>query len=262
MRRYLRLLWVSLRASLLAAMAYRWDFLVSGIISLFWMVWALVPLAIVFDRVDSAAGWSYPEAMIVVAWFTGLKGILEGVVTPSLVALIDGIRTGTLDFVLLKPADSQFLMSTARFTPYKIFDLGAALAIVIWAVNRLGERPGAAEIAATVGLLIAATTVMYSIFILVACAAFYVVRLDNLSYLFMSIFDFGRWPVQIFRGGWRLLFTFVLPLAVMTTDPAMALLGRLDGRTAAYAVGCAVVFFGWARFTWKRSVRAYTSASS
>jgi ABC-2 type transport system permease protein len=260
--RYVRLLGVSLRASLLSAMAYRWDFLTSGIISLFWMVWALVPLAVVFGQVDGVAGWSYPEAMIVVAWFTGLKGLLEGIVTPSLVSLIEGIRTGTLDFVLLKPADSQFLVSTSRFTPYKIFDLGAALAIVIWALRKLGDSPGLAEIAATFGLLLAAAALLYSIFILVACAAFFVVRLDNLSYLLMSIFDFARWPVQVFRGGWRVLFTFVLPLGVMTTYPAMALLGRLDGSTAAYGVGSAVFFLALARFTWKRSIRAYTSASS
>ena len=101
-----------------------------------------------------------------------------------------------------------------------------------------------------------------SVFILVSCAAFYVVRLDNLGYLFMSIFDFARWPLQVFRGAWRLFFTFVIPLGVMTTYPAMALLGRLEGRTAAFAVGVALAFLVLSRLTWLRSIRAYTSASS
>src|SRR5512147_3047873 len=100
MRRYLRLFWLSLRASLATAMAYRLDFLVSGVISLWWMLWTLVPLWVLFGKTDSIAGWSMAEALLVVAWFTALRGLLEGLINPSLIALVEGIRTGTLDFVL------------------------------------------------------------------------------------------------------------------------------------------------------------------
>jgi ABC-2 type transport system permease protein len=176
--------------------------------------------------------------------------------------LVDGIRTGTLDFVLLKPADAQFLVSTARFTPHKVFDLAAAVAMVVWAVARLGVTPSVAQGAAALGLLAAAAAVLYALFILVGCAAFYVVRLDNLSYLFMSIFDAARWPLHVFRGAWRFVFTFVIPLGVMTTYPAMALLGRLAAPAALFAVGVALAFLVLSRLAWRRSLGAYTSASS
>ena len=65
-------------------------------------------------------------------------------------------------------------------------------------------------------------------------------RLDNLMYLLGAIFDTARWPVQVFRGVWRFVFTFVIPVAVMTTFPAMALLGTLDGTTALATVGGAL----------------------
>jgi len=261
---YLRLLGGSLRANLMTAMAYRVDFIVNGIISLWWLMWALVPLWVVYGDggAESVAGWSYPEAMIVVAWFTALRGLLEGLISPGLVGLVDGIRTGTLDFVLLKPADAQFLISTARFTPHKVFDLCAAAAMIVWAVTKLDVTPSLADVAAALGLLVAAATVLYALFILVGCAAFYVVRLDNLSYLFMSIFDAARWPLHVFRGAWRFIFTFVIPLGVMTTYPAMALLGRLAGETALFAVGIAVAFLVVSRLAWRRSIGAYTSASS
>jgi ABC-2 type transport system permease protein len=97
---------------------------------------------------------------------------------------------------------------------------------------------------------------------LVISAAFWVVRLDNLIYLFNSIFDAGRWPVSIFRGAWRVIFTFVVPLALMTTYPALAILGRLDAKTALYALGGAVVFAGLSRFLWTQAIGRYTSASS
>lgn len=262
MRRYLLLLWTSLRASLATAMAYRLDFLVSGAVSLWWMVWALVPLLVVYSSRDGVAGWSFPEAMLVLAWFTALRGLLEGLISPSLQRLVEGIRTGTLDFILLKPADSQFLVSTSQFSPYKVFDVAAAVAMAVWAFSRLGHGPSAADVGVSMLLLVAAATVLYSIFILVGCAAFYVVRLDNLAYLFGSIFDAARWPLQVFRGAWKLVFTFVIPLGVMTTYPAMALLGRLDSRTALAAIGGAIAFAVVSRVTWRRAIGAYTSASS
>jgi len=262
MRRHLLLFWISLRASLATAMAYRLDFLLSGVISLWWMLWTLVPLWVLFSKVDAVAGWTMPEALLVVAWFTTLRALLEGLINPSLNALVEGIRTGTLDFVLLKPADSQFLVSTRSFVPFKAFDLIAAGVIIGVALARIGRIPPLANMAVALVLLLAAATVLYAIFILVACAAFWVVRLDNLTYLFGSIFDAARWPLQVFRGGWRFLFTFIIPLGVMTTYPAMALLGRLETRTACFALAVGAGFALLSRLAWQRSIGAYTSASS
>ena len=70
------------------------------------------------------------------------------------------------------------------------------------------------------------------------------------------------WPTTVFRGAWRFVFTFVVPLALMTTYPALALLGKLDVRTSGAAAAGAAAFALFARAVWVRSIRHYTSASS
>jgi len=105
-------------------------------------------------------------------------------------------------------------------------------------------------------------TILYSLCIITVCAAFYVVRLDNLAFLFSSVFDLARWPIGVFRGVLRLFFTVVIPLAIMTTYPAMALLGMLSLRTALLALLGTGVFFGLSRWLWSRSLLRYSSASS
>jgi ABC-2 type transport system permease protein len=60
----------------------------------------------------------------------------------------------------------------------------------------------------------------------------------------------------------RLIFTVVIPLALMTTYPSMALLGTLEPPAALGTVGGAVAFAALARWVWLRSVGKYTSASS
>jgi ABC-2 type transport system permease protein len=103
---------------------------------------------------------------------------------------------------------------------------------------------------------------LYSLWVLVISLSFRVVKVDNLSYLFMSIFDAGRWPIQVFKGTLRVLFTVVFPLALMTTYPAQALLGHLSLTHALLAGTGGLLFAGGARWVWVRSLRAYTSASS
>jgi ABC-2 type transport system permease protein len=111
-------------------------------------------------------------------------------------------------------------------------------------------------------LTIASAALLYALAILVISAAFYVVRLDNLIYLFNSVFDAARWPATVFRGVWRLVFTFVIPLALMTTYPALALLGRLDGATTIQALAGTAAFVLASRLLWRRAIKHYRSASS
>ena len=262
MLRYLRLLGIQLRASATVAMQYRVDFLVQGGLALFWTTWSLVPILVVFGRRQGVAGWSFEEALVVVGWFMVMKGVLEGAVNPSLASVVEHIRKGTLDFVLLKPADAQFLVSTQKFQPWRVVDAIAGVVVFAIAFRRLGRWPDPAHVAAAALLLGCAALILYSVWILVVSAAFFVVKVDNLSFLFSSIFDAARWPVTVFRGAWRVLFTFVIPLALMTTYPALALLGRLNAGAVALACGLAGVFAGAARQVWLRSIGHYTSASS
>jgi ABC-2 type transport system permease protein len=261
-RRYLRLLAVQLRASTALALQYRLEFLGQGALALLWTAWSLVPILVVFSGRAGVAGWSFEEALVVIGWFTVMKGVLEGAVNPSLASVVEHIRKGTLDFVLLKPADAQFLVSTARFMPWRLVDVLAGLAIFGAAFARLGRWPSPGAVAAALAMLLCAALVLYSLWILVISAAFHVVKIDNLSYLFSSIFDAARWPVTVFQGLWRLLFTFVIPLALMTTYPALALLGKLSAALALQALAGALVFAALSRLVWTRSIARYTSASS
>jgi ABC-2 type transport system permease protein len=262
MTRYFGLLLLQLRMSIALGAQYRWDFLTQGAMSLVWTVFGLVPLYVALHHRPPVGGWTYEQALVVVGWFTVLKGVLDGAVHPSLVLVVEHIRKGTLDFVLMKPADAQFLVSTARFEPWRAIDLFAGVVILAWAFRLLGTTPTWSAIALSLLLLAVAVAVLYSMWIVVVAAAFWVVRLDNLSYLMSSLFDFGRWPVSIFKGAVRLFFTFVVPIALMTTYPAEALLGRLEPSSAWLGIAGALVFALGGRLVFTRAIGRYTSASS
>jgi ABC-2 type transport system permease protein len=262
MTRYLRLLGLQLRISAAAAMAYRANFLIEGVMSVAWMALTLLPLIVVYDGRQTVAGWDRPSALIVMAYFLAVRAVLEGTITPSLVDLVERIRTGSFDYVLLKPVDAQVMISASRYEPWKVFDLIGAVAIVVYAFVEIGAPPSAGDIA--LGLMLLGTGVLatYGLWILCAAASFWVVRLDNLMYLLGAIFDTARWPIEVFPGVWRTVFTFAIPIAIMTTYPAQALLGKLDARTALATLGGSLVLLIVSRAVWRTAIRSYTSASS
>jgi ABC-2 type transport system permease protein len=260
--RYVYLLGLALRKSLTLTMQYRWDFVLQAGLALLWTVTGLVPFYVAFHERPPVEGWTYESALVVVAIFTLLRSVLDGAVNPSLLTVVDQIRMGTFDFVLLKPADAQFLVSTTKFEVFHIVDVFAGLGLAAVAFTQMGRAPSVGGVFTAIVMLVAATVVLYSIWILVISAAFWVVKVDNLAYLFSSIFDFARWPVSIFKGIWRLVFTFVIPIGIMTTYPAEALLGTLTPQLFFGTVVGAAVFALVARIVWTRALGHYTSASS
>ncbi len=260
--RYLALLTRQLRTSALLTAQYRADFLIDGVISVFWAATAVVPLFVVYGRGRDTGipGWTFGESLLVTGWFVLLQGVLDGAINPGLQAVVDHIRKGTLDFVLLKPADAQFLVSTARFQLWRVVSLVNAGVVIGFAFHEIGHGPSLLGVAEAAALLAVATLMLYSLWILIVSAAFLVVKVDNLTYLFSSIFDAARWPGGVFRGGLRLVFTFVVPLIVMTTYPAEALLGRLAPTSLAWSLLGAAAFAGFARTVWLGSISRYTSA--
>ena len=262
MIRYLKMLAIQLRISVAQAMAYRANFIVSGVMALAEIALTLVPLIVLFDQRERVGDWDASDMLVVIAYFIGVKAVLEGVVSPSIQDLVQRVRDGSFDYVLLKPVDAQAMISASRYEPWNVFDFLGAVAIAVYAFVRRGSAPGPAEIAAGLGLFVAGVLAMYSLWVTCAAAAFWVGRLDNLQWLLGAIFDTARWPVQVFRGAWRIVFTFVIPVAIMTTFPAMALLGRLDVETALATIGGALVMLAVSRLVWRAAIRNYTSASS
>lgn len=251
-----------LQTSVLAQMQYRFDFILELVMACFWVLWNVAPLWVVYEVRPEVAAFTFEEATLVMSAFLILKALIEGLISPNLLQVVEHIRKGTLDFVLLKPVDSQLLVSTARFLPSKLVYLLAGLGLLGWALGRLETAPSVSALASAAALLFSGAVLLYALWLLVICSAFWFVRVDNLSYLFNSLFDAARWPIGIFRGWVKVVLTFVLPIALMTSYPAKAALGTLDLSAGLVALGFAAAVFLAARRVWMIAVRSYASASS
>lgn len=250
-----------LRVSLMTAMQYRASFLAEFFTSLLTTFAVVLPVLVVYTHTDAVAGWSRPEALLVTGFFMIFSGLVATLIEPNLGAVVDGVRTGSMDYLLVKPVDAQLVVSLQKVDPAQIWGVIGGFAVLGWGISDTGI-PTLAQSAAAAAMLIAGLAGMYGLWILVVCLSFWFVRVDNLRYLLQAASDAGRWPVSVYRGWVRFALTVLIPVAVVTSWPALALLGKLDLALAGQAVAVGVGMLVVSRIAWLQALRFYTSASS
>lgn len=249
------------RASLAVAMQYRSDFLVDGVTGLLRAGGTVAPIALVYAHRDVVMGWTAEEVTLVAGLYFLLAGLVTGLVEPNLGEVVESIRTGGLDFVLLKPADAQLLASLRRVAPAHVWDIVAAVLMIGWSLRGI-PPPSVVDWLVAGLMLLCGFVAMYGVWILAICASFWFVRVDNLRFLLWSVSDAGRWPLDVFGRWIRLVLVVLVPVGIATTFPALALRGTWSG--ALVLVGCAIALgsLTLSRWAWNRSLASYTSASS
>ena len=184
------------------------------------LVTQLLALSVVFSATSDLRGWGPNDLLVLVGIHFFIAGLIGIVMRPSMESLMEGIRLGTFDFLLLKPADSQLLASVQTVAPQSATDVVVGTGVIIFAMTRLGVALGPLEVLLFLAMLLAGLVIVYSFLLLLATCAFWFVKLDNVLVIFQSLFgNAGRWPVTIFPGWLRPVLTFVVPIAFAVTGP-------------------------------------------
>lgn len=259
--RYLSLGLILASASIRTQLEYRMNFIVNLVGSLLSAGGALVGLVILLGEGESLGGWSYHEALVVVGLFTLVQGFIGMFLQPNLNQLSESIRTGTLDFTLIKPIDTQFLVSVRYVNIFRLADVIVGLALIGWAMTRLDTLtlPGVVLGMVLVGV---ALIIVYSIWFLLSTTAFWFVKVEHITEFFESCFQAGRFPVTVFPSTLRWLFTLIIPVAFITTVPAATLAGRIETGNILAAFALSATLAAISRLVWRLALKSYTSASS
>lgn len=264
MKRYLRTTWLFWSTSLSAEMEYRANFIMAVIMSMMMLVGTLYGLHLLFNRLQYApGGWTYHDAMLPVGLYFIIDGFADCMLRPNVTRIVEHVREGTLDFVLLKPIDHQFWLSTRNCSPWGLPTIVAGFGVVIYGgVSR--EVPlGLDAFLLGVIPMFAGLLILYSVWFMLSTLTIWFVKLYNITHALRSLLEAGKFPVYAYDGPWRLFFTFIIPVAFMTTVPAQVMLGRNNATMWFIAAAVlAIALFMASRVFWRFALRYYTSASS
>ena len=260
MKRYLDVLLLLWSAAFAAELEYRINFVLATLTSLGNLAGSLFGLFLFYRTGYTFQGWSWAEALVVLGIFTLLQGFSSTFLAPNLNSIVKLVQQGTLDFVLLKPISSQFWLSGHTISPWGIPDIVFGGVLIFYAGNQLNVQ--FSDYLLSVIPLIFGLASLYSLWFMLGATSIWFVKIYNVTEVLRGLLEAGRYPMVAYPTAYRFFFTFVVPVAFLTTVPAEAMLGRVQLGWIVGAGFLAIALLFIARAFWGYALRFYTSASS
>ncbi len=262
MKRLLRISYALLRATVFATLAYRSSFIAGVVSNILWILLSLVSISVVTYQSPTVGGWTRLELFLVQGVYSIVLGTMYFLFIANFRNFSRLIRLGDLDLVLVKPYDSQYLVSIGKFSIHTLARIISGIVLIVYVMQALRVTPNALTIVLFCLFLVSSMVIVYSLWFGVTTTLIWFTDLFNLDELFVQITGTTRYPLEVLRYISNALLYVTLPLVVITTVPAQTLLAKLDASLAIWSVVLATVFFVASRKFWFFALRSYTSASS
>lgn len=278
---YWKVLLTFARNSLVRDMTFRTNFFIQCVSSLGWTLMNVGFYLIIFQYADSigrGSGWDRDKFFLFIAttWF--INSLVQAFFMPNAEEFSELIRTGGLDFALLKPIDTQFLISFRRIDWSALSNFFAGFVIAAFALYSLATRETDPMIPSIVSILLyivfcaCGVAIMYSLMICLSATSIWLGRNQTLYNFWFYITNFSRYPMEMYNRGWGKplfgFFTFVVPVLLVVNVPARLLAKPISPRTreewllVGWAVFATILSVLASRWVFKRALSSYRSASS
>jgi len=275
---YLQVLLTFARNSLVREMTFRLNFLIECVSSLSWAAMNLGFYLLIFQftgEIGYQTGWHRYEFFTFLATTLLINSLVQAFFMPNCEEFSELIRSGNLDFAILKPIDTQFLISLQKidWSALANFMLGLGLlGVSVWNLATREQDPLALN---PLTLLLypfyvaCGVAILYSLMISLSATSIWLGRNQTLYDFWFYITNFSRYPMEIYEGTLgtplRLVFTYLIPVLVVVNVPARLLALPLNADTwwlAGFALAATLGSLVASRWIFLRALGSYRSASS
>jgi ABC-2 type transport system permease protein len=260
--RTLKLLSAFLKVNVQLALAYRADTVVNILLNVMWLGWELLSLSIIFNNTEPIGGWGLGELIALLGVFRLVHTLMIALIWPNTEKFNQSIRDGSMDYTLLQPINSMFLVTFSRINIWRIWDLVLGTVLIVVGINMSGDIITPLNILTFVLLTVSGAFVIYSLWIVLIALTFWFTKFDNNVTILQALLDAGRYPVTVYPVWLRIIVTFIIPVALATTVPLQALRGELSISRILMFIGISIASFFVASQVWKAGLKRYSGASS
>jgi ABC-2 type transport system permease protein len=221
----------------------------------------LAALGIVYTQTRTLGGWSLGEAIVLLGTYEIVSGLLATFIEPNVAWFGEQVKSGKLDDVLLKPVSSVFLVSLGSCAPLALSQVALGVAVLGLGLHTLGTVPTPWGVAGWLVLLAVGVAITWASRVLLASVALWAPSVA-LDVVYGALWQFGRYPVSMYRTPVRFVLTYVLPVAFISTVPARALTRGAGPALIAVGLVIGTGAIAIVQIVWKAGLRRYTSATS
>jgi ABC-2 type transport system permease protein len=263
MRRYPAIYAALWKNSVTREMSFKSNFLRWIVVEVLWFALQITFIAVLYLHTDQIGSWTKWQVVMLVGASHFIQQVYQAFFLINCANLSELVRLGKLDFLLMFPINTRFVVSLRQVDLGAFVNAASALGVMIYAGLQLHLAPGALQVAGFLVLCVAGIAIHYSLMFLLACLSFWTVRAQGIVWGYYNLFQIARMPDDAFRGLFKAVFTFALPMLLVSNVPVRVLVNTLQSPgPLLLLLGMSVVCFAVSEWGWRASVRHYTSASS
>ena len=258
---YFRIYWQLIKINFAEHLAYRAHFINNVISTVCWAIFQIVWISLLTYKNQSAFGWRKEELIILTITFVIISGIQHCFISKNFGEMSRVIDHGLLDSFLLKPVDSQFLLSLTIVNFAGLFRFFFGVVALIVALNRFNIHPSFLNVISYISLMVFGLMSIYSIWYILSTIIIWFPQLDNLVDFLYDLTGISRYPKEMILKTNNYFLFFLLPITIIGATPTRFLFNKiLAGDVLLLLVSSIGLFFISRRF-WKFALHFYTSAS-
>ncbi len=263
LRHYLRLYAALWRNSVIRELGFKVNFLMWIVVEGLWFALQLSFIGVLYLHTDNVGSWTKWQVVALVGTSHLIQQLFTALFLTNLTALSEHIRTGKLDFMLLLPVNTRFLVSFRQVDLGGFVNAAGAVAVIGYALHRLGHVPGPAQILGFALLVVVGIVLHYSLMLMLSASSFWTVRAQGIVWGYYNLFNIARLPDESFRGAFKAVFTFVLPMLLVSNVPVKLLVDKLDSPLeVVLLLALAALIYAASELLWRTALKRYSSASS
>ena len=262
-RRYARIYGAMWQNSVIREMGFKANFILWIVVELLWFSLQLGFFTVIYQHTERIGDWSRWEAVLLVGASHFIQQLFQAFFFVNCSELSELVRTGKLDFMILLPVNTRFVVSLRKVDLGGFVNATIALGVMVYALNELHRTPSLVQVLGFFGLCFAGIFIHYSLMFLLSTISFWTVRAQGIVWGYYNLFNIARYPDSTFRGSFKFVFTFVIPMTLVSNVPVKVLANRLnDPLEILWLLGIGAICAGVSETVWRISLKRYTSASS
>src|SRR6185437_14786371 len=222
-RRYLGIYFALWKNSVTREMSFKANFLLWILVESLWFALQLSFMFVIYSHTDHIGTWTKWQVVMLLGGSYFIQRAFHAFFLVNCTNLSELIRTGKLDFLLLLPVNTRFIVSLRQVDLGAFVNAGSALAVMFYAGKQLHLSPSLAQMAGFLLLAMAGILIHYSLMFLLASTSFWTVRAQGIVWGYYNLFNIARLPDEAFRGWFRAVFTFAVPMLLVANVPVKLL---------------------------------------
>ncbi|EQC45633.1 ABC transporter permease [Bacteriovorax sp. Seq25_V] len=246
--------------SISEATSFRTSFILMIFMDVFFNLSSLFTISIIYDHVSLVGNWNKDQLLFFTCFMLVVDCFHMLFLSHGFWRFSDDLKTGNLDYTLLRPVSSIFTVFFRHFKPSSIPDLFLTVGLLIYFGIKVGLEIW--QWIAIPFLVLISFTLLALIEFIISCAMFWLVEGLGVNFLRMQLQSMSRMPDFIYNPFMKRVLTFCIPILLVGSGPVQFLFDASKWDYVAYMIAAIILCYYFLIYLWNKGLNFYDSASS